>query len=122
MQKLRRKETVSEEVKKEEELTDETSQNMANRAVEIAGRVTKYVTREIQKEVKKGCREPFLLEDMVLAYAIAMANYSLYSVVEPHQPWIKFEEKLKGAVSVACSHIRDQIDKDLRKKRDAYNH
>ena len=113
---------MTEEAKVEEELTDETSQNMANRAVEIAGRITKYVTREIQKEVKKGCREPFLLEDMVLAYAIAMSNYSLFSVVEPKQPWDKFEQKLKGAVNTACSHIRNQIDKDLRKKRNAYNH
>ena len=122
MHNLWSEKVMTEEVKTSEQLADEIAQNMANRAVEIAGRITKYVTREIQKEVKKGCKEPFLLEDMVLAYAIAMSNYSLFSVVEPKQPWDKFEQKLKGAVNTACSHIRNQIDKDLRKKRNAYNH
>lgn len=101
------------------EMSDEDFQKIANQkltntAVEIAKQVTIYVHRESQRKVNHGAMNPFLLEDMTLAYASALAKFSLYkSLPEDKRPsWEQMQMDAIEALTVAFSHIQAEIEKE----------
>ena len=100
------------------EMSDEDFEMMQNKrlteaAVDIAGHVNIYVHRECQRKVNHGINSPFMLEDMTLAYATAMAKFSLYKVLPPEKRplWSDMEEAAISALQVALSHVKQEIDK-----------
>lgn len=105
----------------EDEVTTEEkeqAQRLVNVAVSIAGEVTKYVTREVNKlrgHSMYGKLDPFMAEEMVFSYAIALSNYSLYRVInDPNKQWEQFEDKAMLAVRIALGHMSKEVEKENR--------
>lgn len=97
-------------------------QKRMNRAVEIANKVNKFLWKQVMREEKSGEQFPLLLEDMALAYAIAMSNYSIYKNTNHQRTWNDFTHKALDAVKIACDHIQVEIDKQKTEQRNAYPH
>jgi hypothetical protein len=96
-----------------EELENMQSQKLANTAVEIAGKVNQYVHRECQRKVNHGIHEPYMLEEMVSAYATAMAKFSLYKALpsDKRPTWDEMKEASIDELKIAFDHFKQQMDK-----------
>jgi hypothetical protein len=80
--------------------------------VKIAREIVNMVRKKTKVLQVMGEKEPILVEDMSMSYAIAIANFSLYSSFKENDPtveWITFKEKAQVAFNIAFQHIEDQF-------------
>jgi len=92
------------------QLQDDQIISILEKAVRISARISKIIMRVCQKEAQKGCEDPYLLEEMVMAYAIAISKFSQYKVDEKKLvTWLEFENRAQMAVRLAFDHLGQEI-------------
>ena len=98
-----------------EEREEAALKRTANTAVEIAAQVNKYVTREVLRPVNCGSCNPYLLEEMVLAYAVAMSNFALYKTLDHGKTWDDFKQKAIDSLEIAFDHCKTTMEEEKKK-------
>ena len=95
------------ETEKQPEMNE--MQQRAQRAIKIASKVAKIIVEEVVKlEQAEKENKPFMLEDMVHSYVVAMANFSVYQSMKKDNKalkWEQFEAKAIDGVKCAFDHI-----------------
>jgi len=80
----------------------------------IANKVVRLVQKEVKLLSVAGESEPFLVQDMSIAYASAILKYMLYKALKENNQeadWNGLREASHKAIDIAFLHCEDQFIK-----------
>lgn len=79
------------------------------RAIELAKGALNFVQTRCKELSTQDEKDPYMLEQMTLAYAVAISNYSAYSEHAPDTPWGFFKENALYSLTVAFDHMEKEF-------------
>lgn len=98
---------------------DKEMENRIKHCSMIANKVVRLIQKEVKLLSVMGESDPFLVQDMSVAYASAILKYMLYKALKENNQevdWNGFKEATHKAIDIAFLHCEDQFIKTPEEK------
>jgi hypothetical protein len=83
----------------------------------IANKVARYIQKEVKVLSAQGESDPFLVQDMSIAYTFAIIKVMFYRAMKENEhacEWNDLKDGAHKAIDIAFQHAEDQFIKNVK--------